>query len=98
MRLNNRIELPEGVTFKDGRLSGTFKNAGLYRIDIIAVDSSGEQEQTVAVKLVIQVTAGGSSGGCGGDITSVSAVIGAMALIGIGALLLSVIDKKKRAR
>ena len=97
-KLNNRIELPEGVTFNDGVLSGKFKNAGLYRIDVIATDSSGEQEQTVAIKLVIQVTPGDAGGGCGGDITSVSAVIGAMALIGIGALLLSVADKKKRAR
>ena len=97
-KLNNRIELPEGVKFEDGVLSGSFKNAGLYRIDVIAKDSSGETEKNVAVKLVIQVVAGDAKkGGCGGDIVSTSAIVGMMAILAVGAILLSISDKKRRA-
>ena len=50
-RINDRIELPKGVTFNNGVLSGQFANTGLYRIDVIA--NNGTKD--VAIKLLIYV-------------------------------------------
>ena len=51
-KLNNRIELPEGLTFENGSLTGKFANIGLYRIDVIATSGSNK----IPVRLVINVT------------------------------------------
>ncbi len=91
-KLNDRVVLPEGVEFNDGVLSGTFKNPGLYRVDVIATDSSGEKEQTVAVKLVIQVVgAEPAKKGCGGEIITLSVLT---ALLGVAGF--AIIASKKR--
>ena len=49
--VNDRIELPEGVTFENGTLSGKIDHVGLYRIDVIAISGSTKQ----AVKIVVNV-------------------------------------------
>ena len=105
LRLNNRVELPEDVVLEDGVLSGTFNEPGLYRIDIIGSrdgeynEETGDYKvETYAIKLVVRVTSIlDKKGGCGGDIASTGALFGALALAGIGAILVSIIDKKKRA-
>ena len=125
MRINQRCDLPEGLTFNDGNLSGKLEHVGLYRIDVIANVGSTRK----AVKLVINIVPdeaeysedimgdddpigpgsssnpGGSSGseseksggGCGGDIVSAGALVGILALVGIGFALISFIDKKRKA-
>ena len=49
-RLNQRVDLPDGIEFENGNLSGKFEKVGLYRIDIIAEGGSKS-----AVKLLINV-------------------------------------------
>ena len=49
-RLNDRIDLPEGLEFDNGNLSGKIDHVGLYRIDVIADGSTKK-----AVKLLINV-------------------------------------------
>ena len=55
VKLNDRIELPEGITFEDGVLSGQFKEVGLYRFDFIVTTDLGDEDNPdlVAVKLVV---------------------------------------------
>ncbi|MCQ2776676.1 MAG: fibronectin type III-like domain-contianing protein, partial [Bacilli bacterium] len=40
--INKRCELPEGVTFENGVLSGELKHAGLYRIDVCVKTDAGK--------------------------------------------------------
>ena len=97
-KLNDRVVLPEGVEFdaENGVLSGSIEHLGLYRIDLILTDNNN---QKVAVKLVINISeyskvSGG--GGCGGSIASVGALITLLAFAGVGTILLS-LRKKRRA-
>ena len=118
-KLNDRIELPEGLEFEDGNLSGKISHVGLYRIDIIATVGSTKK----AVKLMINVVPdeaeyqeglmkhygedvgpvepdkpdGGDNKkkGCFGDISSVYALTGLIALAGVGFILLSLNKKRK---
>jgi len=133
-RINQRCELPEGLTFNDGNISGKINHVGLYRIDVIA--ESGNTRQ--AIKIVIRVVPdeaefdenlmdlnyngeepepgpepgpvdpvdpvnpddnGGDKNnkGCFGDITSTYALLGVLALAGVGLAFLA-IDKKRRVR
>ena len=110
-RLNNRIELPEGLTFEDGVLSGKVDHVGLYRIDVIC--SGGQKEY--AIQLLLRVSpdsaeydedymkpdnGGGKDGGkkgCGSDIAMTGALAGTLAVAALGFALLSIVDKKKRA-
>ena len=133
-RINQRCELPEGLTFNDGNISGKINHVGLYRIDVIA--ESGNTRQ--AIKIVIRVVpdeaefdenlmdvngeepepgpvdpvdpvdpqpgdtsenkdGGKNNKGCFGDITSTYALIGVLALAGVGLAFLA-IDKKRRVR
>ena len=50
-KLNDRIELPEGLEFDNGSLSGKISHVGLYRIDVIATVGSSKK----AVKLLINI-------------------------------------------
>ena len=119
-KANLRVDtaLPEGLEFSDGKLSGKLAHVGLYRVDVIAVTSSGKK----AVKLVINVVPDEAEynedlmqqygeeqppveptepdkpqpkGGCGGDIASVGALMGLIALAGIGFILLSLRKRKE---
>ena len=51
MRLNQRVDLPKGLTFDNGTLSGKIDEVGLYRIDIIANVGSARK----AIKVVLNV-------------------------------------------
>ena len=118
MRINQRCDLPEGLVFNDGNLSGKIAHVGLYRIDVIANVGSTRK----AVKLVINIVPDeaeydenlmegevtpvepddptptpSKKKGCGGDIVSAGALVGLLALVGLGFALVSFFDKKKRA-
>ena len=118
-KLNDRIELPEGLEFDNGNLSGKISNVGLYRIDIIATVGNTKK----AVKLMINVVpaeseyqeglmehysndvgpvdpgkpdeGGNKKKGCFGDISSVYALAGIIALAGVGFMLLSLKKRKE---
>ena len=96
-RLNQRVELPKGVTFEDNRLSGKFENEGVYHLDFIQIDENGNA--TGAFKLIVTATTGEirpkSGGGCGGDIANVGAIMGIVALAGIGFALVSLRKRKE---
>ena len=102
-RLNQRVVLPEGLALnaETGVVSGKLAHVGLYRIDIIV----NEQQ---AFKLVINVVPDEAEydetimeqiqygkGGCGGDITAISALAGIVALAGISYILLSFKKRKE---
>ena len=55
VKLNDRIDLPKGIEFKDGVLSGAFEEVGLYRFDLIVTTDLGDEDNPdiVAVKLVV---------------------------------------------
>ena len=111
-KLNDRVDLPEGVEFdENGTLSGKIDHVGLYRIDIIGnkearkiviniVPDEAEYDEN------LMETAGDSDGGkkddkpakkgCFGDMTSVGALAGIIALAGIATIVLAA-DKKRRA-
>ena len=98
-KLNTRVVLPDGMKFENGVLSGQFNWEGIYHLDFIGLDADGKA--VGAFKLIVTATTGDelvfkSGGGCGGDIASVSAMIGLMTLLGTGAMLVSN-RKRKRA-
>ena len=93
-RLNQRVELPAGLKFENGKLSGKVANEGVYHIDFIGDDAEGKA--VGAFKLILTVTTGNAAkGGCFGDIASVSAMITLVAVAGVGLLLVS---KRRRQR
>ena len=114
-KLNNRIVLPEGVTFnaEEGVISGKIAHVGLYRIDVIC---DGGQHK-FALKYVINVVPEeaelneegveeievwnkeekkGEKKGCFGDLATTGALIGLIALAGLGVILIS-FRKKEQA-
>ena len=100
-RLNDRVELPEGFEFENGVLSGKFEHVGLYRVDIIATNDEGEK---AGIKLIINVAPkeseysdhqNGCAGGCNSNIGSATAIIGLVALAGIGFGLVSILRRRK---
>ena len=108
-RLNQRVELPEGFTFSEnGVLSGEFKHVGLYRVDIIATVGSNkagikllinvspaesEYDETIMTRVVDNQK--GCAGGCNSNIGSATAIIGLVALAGIGFGLISLLRRRK---
>ena len=94
-KLNNRVELPKGITFEDGVLKGQFQHEGIYHIDFIGMTDNGA---VGAFKLIVRATTGNEQtfkDGCGGDIASVSAIIGLVALAGVGFALVSFRKRKE---
>ena len=69
-KINNRVELPRGIWFEDGKFSGQFYEAGLYYIDVIAIYTylvevenaeTGEidykeEQKMYAIRYIIRVT------------------------------------------
>ena len=95
VRLNQRVDLPKGMTFADGKLSGKFENEGVYHLDFIGEDADGKV--VGAYKLIVTATTNGYkvSNGCGGDIAAVGGIIALVAVAGIGLILAS---KRRRQR
>ena len=96
-RLNERVELPKGITFDNGKLSGKFEQEGVYHLDFIGMDASGKS--IGAFKLIVTATTGAEQNfvkGCFGDIAAVGVIIGIVALAGAGLMLVS-LRKKRRA-
>ena len=98
--LNNRVTLPRGMKFEDGKLSGQFELEGIYHIDFIGRDENGKA--VGAFKLIVTAATGaeqnfvsGCNGGCNGDIAAVGAVIGLIALAGVGMMLISIRKRRK---
>ena len=97
IRLNHRVDLPKGVTFENGKLSGQPENEGVYHLDFVGYDDAGKAVS--AFKLILTAATNGydvKKGGCGGDIAAVGAIVGLIALAGAG-LLLASIRRKQRA-
>ena len=95
-RLNERVDLPEGMKFENGKLSGKFNWEGVYHLDFIGMDADGKS--VGAFKLIVTATTGAQQNfvkGCGGDIAAVGAIIGLVAIAGVGLILIS---KRKRER
>ena len=92
-RLNQRVDLPKGLEFKDGKLTGKPELEGVYHIDFIGEDADGKA--VGGYKLILTVTTGAAPGGCGGDIAAVGAIITLVAIAGVGLLLVS---KRRRQR
>ena len=88
-RLNQRVELPAGLKFEDGKLTGVVENEGVYHIDFIGEDADGKA--VGAFKLIVTATTNGYnvSKGCGGDIAAVGAIVALVAVAGVGLLLVS---------
>ena len=111
-RVNDRIEMPEGLELsEDGVLSGKVAHVGLYRIDVIFEDANNGKHAVQLLLRIVPNEAeydedlmnpdnnGGGKGGkkgCGGDIATVGALAGVLAIAGI-AIILTSIEKKKRA-
>ena len=94
-RLNDRVDLPEGVKFENDRLTGKFENEGVYHIDFIGLDADGNA--VGAYKLIVTATTNEAAAkkGCFGDIAACSAIIGLVAVAGAGLLLLSLRKRKE---
>ena len=94
-KLNERVELPKGMKFEDGTLSGQFKNEGVYHLDFIGLDADGKA--VGAFKLIITATTGNElvyPNGCGGDIANAGVIMGLVAVAGVGIMLVS--SRKRR--
>ena len=106
-KLNYRVDLPEGIEFNNGVLSGEFKHVGLYRVDVIATVGSNK----AGIELVINVAPDeseydetvmtrakeGGKGGCFGGISATASLIALLSVAGLG-LALVAIDRKRRAQ
>ena len=96
-KLNNRVVLPEGMKLEDGVLSGQFKWEGVYHLDFIGLDADGKA--VGAFKLIVTAITGEElvfkTGGCGGDIANIGAIMGIVALAGIGVALVSFRKRKE---
>ena len=98
-KLNTRVDLPKGITFADNKLSGQFDWEGVYHIDFIGLDDNGKA--VGAFKLIVTATTGNElsfangCGGCSSNIAAVGAVVGVIALVGVGLMLISVYKRKR---
>ena len=92
-RLNQRVDLPKGLTFENGKLSGKAELEGVYHIDFIGEDSEGKA--VGGFKLILTVTTGAAPSGCGGDVAAVGAIIALVAVAGISLIFVS---KRRRQR
>lgn len=102
--LNYRVELPNGVKFEDGKLFGKIKNAGLYRVDVIAkVTFDDGTEGVVALKYAINVTPDMTKTGLKEEsnmapvIIGVSAGAGVLVIAAAAVVVVLVLKKKKTA-
>ena len=121
-RLNQRCDLPKGLTFDNGNISGKIQEVGLYRIDVIAESGNNRYAIKIVINIVPDETEfneglmdtsypyennGGegeqpepdkpSKKGCFGDVASTYALVGLVALAGVGMALLA-FDRKRRVR
>ena len=107
-KVNDRVTLPEGFTFENGVLAGEFKHVGLYRVDIIATVGSSkagikllinvvpnESEYNESLMTRVSEDKKGCAGGCNSNIGSATAIIGLIALAGLGFGIASLIRRKK---
>ena len=107
-KINDRVDLPEGFTFENGTLSGQFKHVGLYRVDVIATVGSSkagiklifnvspeESEYDETIMTRVSNDQKGCAGGCANNIGSATAIIGLVALAGIGFGLVSILRRRK---
>ena len=105
VRLNQRVELPKGIKFEDGVLSGQFANEGIYYIDFIGEDA--DAKAIGGFKLIVRATTngyevtddedtdeGGKKRGCGGSIIAASSVMALIAGLGLAFIA----DKKRRTK
>ena len=97
IKLNHRIDVPEGLTIDGGKISGKVALEGVYHLDFVGYDGDGKA--VGAFKLILTASTNGykiGKSGCSGDIASYSAIVALMVIAGASLLLVS-LRKKRRA-
>jgi hypothetical protein len=98
IKLNHRVDTPEGLTIDGGNISGKVALEGVYHLDFVGYDADGKA--VGAFKLILTASTNGfdagAKKGCFGDIAACSAIISLVAIAGAGLLLVS-LRKKRRA-
>ena len=98
LKVNDRIDLPEGLDFDGTTLNGEINAIGLHRIDLIATSGSNK----AAIKILIRITPdeaeydyslmerlepseeqANKKKGCGGEIATVASLIALVGLAGV---------------
>ena len=99
--LNYRVLLPEGISFDNGVLSGKFKHAGLFRVDVIGEyeDATGKTK-AVAFKFAFHVTPNMNNTGLtapvNGALVVGLSVGGGVLVIAAAAVVVVLLLKKKK--
>ncbi len=104
-RLNERVDLPAGIKFEDGKITGAFENVCLARIDVIAEVEFGDGTTgAFAIKYVIDAVPaklGGLEDGAAEGAPMNAAVIagvagGVVAVAAIAVVAVVLLKKKKK--
>ena len=92
--IDKETPLPEGLTFKDGKITGKPTKEGNYAVNILLEDNANEGY--VGGKIIrfeiLTAKEGAKKSGCGGSIIATSVVFASITLIGTALIFL----KKKR--
>jgi beta-glucosidase len=98
IKLNHRVDTPEGLTINGGSISGKVALEGVYHLDFVGYDADGNAVGAFKLILTAATGDGGAAAkkGCFGDIAACSAIISLVAIAGAGLLLVS-LRKKRRA-
>ena len=98
IKLNHRVDTPEGLTIEGGRITGKVALEGVYHLDFVGYDADGKAVGAFKLILTAATGDGGAAAkkGCFGDIAACSAIISLVAIAGAGLLLVS-LRKKRRA-
>ena len=98
IKLNHRVNTPEGLTIEGGRITGKVALEGVYHLDFVGYDADGKAVGAFKLILTAATGDGGAAAkkGCFGDIAACSAIISLVAIAGAGLLLVS-LRKKRRA-
>ena len=98
IKLNHRVDTPEGLTIEGGRITGKVALEGVYHLDFVGYDADGNAVGAFKLILTAATGDGGAAAkkGCFGDIAACSAIISLVAIAGAGLLLVS-LRKKRRA-
>ena len=94
LSIDKETPLPEGLTFKDGKISGKPTKEGNYTVNILLGNNTNEGYVGGRVIRfeILPAKEGAKKSGCGGSIIATSVVIASIALIGTALIFL----KKKR--
>ena len=94
LSIDKETPLPEGLTFKDGKISGKPTKEGNYTVNILLQNNANEYVGGRVIRFEILPAKEGAkkSSGCGGSLIATSVAIASLTLIGTALIFL----KKKR--